>query len=271
MNNKRPFARKRFGQHFLIDSSINAQIISSGSLTPEDHVIEIGPGRGAITEPLLRSGASLTVVEIDRDLAEYLREKFGDYPNFKLIEADILQVDWMDLIQQGKRNKVIANLPYNISSPIFFEFVKYRRFFHSITIMVQRELALRVCHSGREKPFKDYGILSVVAGNTFETDWICDVAGTCFNPPPKVESAVIRLRPRTHEIQDEKEFFKFVRQAFNQRRKIFLSQLKKWDPEFYEKLPSDTLEALKNKRPENIMPQQYVDLFQNFRFEAEGE
>ncbi|MCP4757609.1 MAG: ribosomal RNA small subunit methyltransferase A [Proteobacteria bacterium] len=265
MKRKRPFSRKRFGQHFLNDSSVIEKIISSADPTPEDHVLEIGPGKGSMTASLLDSGAHLTAVEVDRDLVEELEGKFGDRSKFSLLQGDILKFDWSQLIQADRKNKIVSNLPYNISTPVFFKFVEYRRYFYSVTIMVQKELASRICHTGEGKKLKDYGILSVIAGNTFETEWICNVSSSSFVPRPKVDSTVIRLHPKNTGLPNEKEFFKFVRGAFNYRRKLLLTTLRKNESDLYGDLPPETLQYLTNLRPENLLPLQYLKLFEEHR------
>ncbi|MCP4297746.1 MAG: ribosomal RNA small subunit methyltransferase A [Proteobacteria bacterium] len=262
MSKKKPFARKRFGQNFLQDSGIKKSILQSADLQSGDHVLEIGPGRGSITESILHSGVRLTVVEIDRDLVIHLRKRFQVFPEFKLIEGDILALDWLQLFINGEKTKLIANLPYNISTPLFFKFVQYRDYFDSITIMVQKELALRLFHDGGGKNLKDYGVLSVIARNIFDVEWICDVSPASFVPIPKVDSAVIRMTPKQVKITHEEDFYNFVKKSFNQRRKKYLGCLKKWDLEFYNRLDEVTLNFLKDKRPENISPIQFLKLFQ---------
>lgn len=258
---KPPYARKRFGQHFLTDPSIITQIIAGARIAPEDHIIEIGPGRGALTRPLVERGASLTIVELDRDLVAGLKSEFEGNRQVKVVEGDILKTDWNELINPDKRNKIVANLPYNISSPIFFKLVAYRQNLDSVVIMVQKELAERLQHTGDGKKLKDYGILSVVAGNTFTVNKICDVPASCFSPAPKVNSTVIRLIPKKVALEGEDDFFAFVRQAFNNRRKLFTSFLLREHASLYEALPTKDQDFLKGLRPENLLPEQYFRLF----------
>ncbi|MBU3916561.1 ribosomal RNA small subunit methyltransferase A [bacterium] len=268
MKKQRPFARKRFGQHFLTDMTVVNTIIDSADISEKDHIIEIGPGRGVLTESFLKTSVSVTAIEIDRDLSKELEEKYCENKNLRVITEDILVCDWSELIQKNKNNKIVANLPYNISTPLFFKFVEYRRFFHSITIMVQKELADRIVHSGEGKRLKDYGILSVISRNIFNVKRVCDVPSSCFIPQPKVESAVIQLFPLEKDIRNEDKFFKFVRSAFNYRRKLLLTQLKNSEPLIYEKLSGNDLEYLRNLRPENLSPGQYLRLFEEGKIES---
>jgi 16S rRNA (adenine1518-N6/adenine1519-N6)-dimethyltransferase len=263
---KQPFARKRFGQHFLNDRSIIDQIVTGAGVSAEDHVIEVGPGRGALTRPLLAQGALLTAVELDWDLVEGLKSKFEGQDRIQIVEGDILKIDWSTIIHSQKKSKIVANLPYNISTPIFFKFVTHRHQLGSIVIMVQKELAQRLYHTGEGSKLKDYGILSVVAANTFTVQKVCDVPASCFSPQPKVDSMVIRLLPKRVDIKEEGRFFEFVRRAFNNRRKLFVSFLKREHSALYEALPLPEREYLTGLRPENLLPEQYLRLFQGQPF-----
>jgi len=257
----KPFARKRFGQHFLNSRSIIEQIIFGGHVGPGDHVIEIGPGRGALTRPLAETGADLTLVELDWDLAAELKNEFQDNSRVKIVEGDILKLDWSALFKAGKPNKIIANLPYNISTPIFFQMVAHRHLFDSMVIMVQKELALRLQHRGDVKKLKDYGILSVISSNSFTVDKVCDVPSSCFSPPPKVDSMVIRLKSLSSVLEDEKGFFAFVKKAFNNRRKLFTSFLQREYGELYDGLSPEDREHVTGLRPEHLSPGQYLKLY----------
>lgn len=214
-----------------------------------------------MTRPLLSQGNLLTVVELDWDLAAALRTGFKDNNRLQVIEGDILKIDWSQILHPEKRNIVVANLPYNISTPVFFKFVSYRRQLDSIVIMVQKELAERLLHSGAGKKLKDYGILSVVAGNTFIVSRVCDVPAACFTPRPKVDSTVVRLTPKELDIKEEELFFMFVRQAFNNRRKLFVSFLKREYPSLFQSLSMQDQSYLSGIRPENLSPGQFLKLF----------
>ena len=258
---KQPFARKRFGQHFLADGTVIERIIDQANLTENEHVIEIGPGRGALTRKLLEKGVSLTVIEIDNDLARGLEAEFGNHPQFRLVNDDALKVNWSELIKPGVQNKIIANLPYNISTPLFFRFVAHRTHFSSTTIMVQKEVAQRICHDGKGKKLKDYGILSVISDSVFNAEILFKVPPGCFIPKPKVDSAVLQLKPKEGVLADEDKFFGFVRRAFNLRRKLLMTHLKKYETELFERLSEKDLSYLHGLRAENLSPQQYQNLF----------
>lgn len=268
---KQPFARKRFGQNFLNNASVIENIIESAELSEEDHVIEIGPGRGALTRKLLEKNVRLTAIEIDNDLTKILNAEFGGNDRFNLVNEDVLNLDWSELVKNNTNCKVIANLPYNISTPLFFRFVAHRKHFKSFTIMLQKEVAERICHDGTGKKLKDYGILSIIADSVFRSKILFDVAPECFYPVPKVSSAVIQLLPEERQLDDEERFFDFVKRAFNLRRKLLLTHLKKYEEELYQRLQVDDLKYLEGLRAENLVPQQYRDLYYRGCLIPEGD
>ena len=236
-----------------------------GSLNTDqlDYILEVGPGRGDLTHRLLHLGVPVTGIEIDRDLIQDLHQRFGSNDLFTLIEGDVLKTDWTELVHPGKENQIVSNLPYNISTPFFFKLIEHREMFRSITIMLQKELALRFCHDGTGKNLKDYGILSIVAAHTFDVKWITEVSASSFRPKPRVDSAIIQLVPRKPFLDDEKIFFGFVRSAFNARRKIFLTHLRKKEPEIFDGLSEDARQALGKLRPENLLPEQFLTLYRD--------
>lgn len=220
--------KKNFGQNFLIDSNILESIADSAEVDKEDCVLEIGPGIGSLTQVLAERCRQVVAVEIDRNLIPILKETLGDYENIEIIQADILKADIDALIEEknnGKPIKVVANLPYYITTPIIMDLLENKRKVESMTIMVQKEVAERM----QAKPStKEYGALSIAV------QYYCDAAvdmivqPSCFMPRPKVASAVITLRvlknPRVH-VLDEKLFFWIVKCAFGQRRKTLLNGL----------------------------------------------
>ncbi|MCG2635440.1 MAG: 16S rRNA (adenine(1518)-N(6)/adenine(1519)-N(6))-dimethyltransferase RsmA [Gammaproteobacteria bacterium] len=212
-------ARKRFGQNFLHDQGVIQSII--GALAPRDDevVVEIGPGLGALTEPLLARSGRLIAVELDRDLAADLRQRFGDQ-GLTLVEADALTVDFASMKQPGRGLRLIGNLPYNISTPLLFHLFTQLDAIDEMLFMLQLEVVERmVADPGR----RTYGRLSVMVQYHCGVEQVMRVAPDSFRPAPKVESAVVRLRPlRDHKIKvrDESCFAEVVRRAFAQRRKM---------------------------------------------------
>ena len=216
-------AKKSLGQNFLKDTSIIDEIISASGANEETDVIEIGPGKGAVTEPLLEVAKSLTAIEIDDRLYGYLENKFGNYPNFRLIKQDVLKTDITPLITDN--TIVVANLPYYITTPIITSLIENRYNLKSMTVMVQLEVAKRICAN---EGSKDYGAISVLCNYFCDTKIITEVSPRCFDPVPKVTSAVVRLdflpEPKVKPI-DEKMFFRVVKTAFSARRKTFVNCL----------------------------------------------
>lgn len=222
--------RKRFGQNFLHDESIISQIVDSIGLNRDDNLVEIGPGMGALTEPLLEQVDAMTVIELDRDLASSLRIRIGanSHPNFNIINTNAMQFDYSTLYhsdEQGsqqsepKKLRIVGNLPYNISTPLLFTLLEYSDIIEDMHFMLQKEVVERIT---ADVGSKIYGRLSVIMQYFCETQYLLTVPRGAFNPPPKVTSAVFRLRPhKTKPVQaeDEKLFALVVRETFNHRRK----------------------------------------------------
>ncbi len=214
--------RKRFGQNFLHDGSIIRQIVDSIRLDRGDNLIEIGPGMGALTEPLLSEVDAMTVVELDRDLADSLRIRIGanSHPNFTIIKANAMHVDYRELYSEEKgKLRVVGNLPYNISTPILFHLLSYADVIADMHFMLQKEVVERIT---ADVGSKTYGRLSVIMQYHCDTDYLLTVPRGAFNPPPKVTSAVFRLTPHINKpvvAEDEEYFAIVVRETFNHRRK----------------------------------------------------
>ncbi len=223
---KNPIPRKRFGQHFLTDKNLIRKIVATASVAAGDLVLEIGPGRGSLTEGLIEAGAGVTAIEIDRDLARLLKERFPE-ESLKVIEADALRVPYRELARSsGSRFKLVSNLPYNISGPLLALLLKEREAFTVMVLMFQKEVAERIAaHPGT----KSYGVLSVLSQAYTEVKIEFHVSRNLFTPRPKVDSAVVSLRvlerPRV-DIEDEAFFRKVVKSAFGTRRKTLLNSLK---------------------------------------------
>jgi 16S rRNA (adenine1518-N6/adenine1519-N6)-dimethyltransferase len=233
-------ARKRFGQNFLHDAQIIDRIVRA--ITPKEgqQLVEIGPGQGAITAPLLKAGAELTAIEIDRDLAALLRERFVDQPRFHLVEMDVLKFDFATLGAQPASLRILGNLPYNISTPLLFHLLQYADLIHDMVFMLQLEVVDRLAAGPGSD---DYGRLSVMMQYRCSVEKLFKVPPGAFNPQPKVDSAIVRLvprRPLPHPATDEALFERVVREAFSQRRKTLRNTLRQLvSPEQFEELGID--------------------------------
>ena len=231
--------RKRFGQNFLHDQVIIGRIIDSIHAGRDDLMVEIGPGMGAITEPLLKEVNRLTVVELDTDLADSLRIRIGANSNegLTIVKANAMEVDYRALFQQiigdypndttDKKMRIVGNLPYNISTPLLFHLLSFADVIEDMHFMLQKEVVDRIT---AEVDSREYGRLSVMMQYYCETDYLLTVPNGAFNPPPIVTSAVFRLRPYQQKpivADDEKLFALVVREAFNHRRKTLRAIFKK--------------------------------------------
>ena len=222
--------RKRFGQNFLHDSSIIRQIVDSIHLDRGDNLIEIGPGMGALTELLLSEVDAMSVIELDRDLADSLRIRIGanSHPNFEIIKANAMHVDYRELYSSERSKlRVVGNLPYNISTPILFHLLEFSDVIQDMHFMLQKEVVERIT---ADVGSKTYGRLSVIMQYHCDTDYLLTVPKGAFNPPPKVTSAFFRLTPHINKpvvAEDEAYFAIVVRETFNHRRKTLRAIFKK--------------------------------------------
>lgn len=214
--------QKKFGQNFLVDANILNKIVDSADIHKDDCVIEIGPGIGTLTQYLAESAGEVIAVEIDKNLIPILNETLSGYENVTIINGDILKTDINKLVRernQGRPVKVIANLPYYITTPIIMGLFESHVPLDSITVMVQREVADRM-QAGPGT--KDYGALSLAVQYYAKPEIVANVPPNCFLPRPKVGSAVVRLTRHSAppvEVEDESRLFALIRAAFNQRRK----------------------------------------------------
>lgn len=221
---------KTLGQNFLIDNNVLNKIVSASELNENSCVLEIGPGAGTLTRRLAETGARCTAVEIDKALLPILGETLAGFDNFNLINSDILKVDLKKLISDEFDNKpfhVIANLPYYITTPIIMQILESRLPVVSMTLMVQKEVADRMCATCGSK---EYGALSVAVQYYTIPTVICRAEPHCFIPQPKVASSVVHLKVSatpTVTVSDEKKFFAIVKSSFGQRRKTLLNALSK--------------------------------------------
>ena len=220
--------QKKFGQNFLIDTSVLERIIAAAQITKEDCVLEIGPGIGTMTQYLAEQAGKVVTVEIDKALMPVLEETLAPYENVKVINADFLKLDVMELAQElggGRPIKVVANLPYYVTTPIIMSLFESGAPLESITIMVQKEVAERMQVGPGTK---DYGALSLAVQYYAKPEIVANVPPNCFMPRPSVGSAVIRLT--RHQVppvnvKDESHMFSLIRASFNQRRKTLANGL----------------------------------------------
>jgi 16S rRNA (adenine1518-N6/adenine1519-N6)-dimethyltransferase len=245
-------ARKRFGQHFLVDESVVDAIVRAIAPAREDALVEIGPGLSALTAPLLQQAARLTVVEIDRDLAQRLRNK---YPAERLdvVEADALTVDFAGF---GTGLRVVGNLPYNISSPLLFHLMAAADHVRDQHFMLQREVIDRMVATPSSA---DYGRLSVMLQSRYRMDKLFDVPPEAFDPPPRVVSAVVRMVPLPAERprpRSEAALEQVVAKAFAQRRKMLRRALGDWAAV----IPWDELGIAPTARAEEVPVERFIAL-----------
>ncbi|MCU0918999.1 MAG: 16S rRNA (adenine(1518)-N(6)/adenine(1519)-N(6))-dimethyltransferase RsmA [Burkholderiaceae bacterium] len=216
-------ARKRFGQHFLSDAYVLGAIVDLIDPRPGQALVEIGPGLGALTWPLLERCQALTVIELDRDLAARLRQRDG---GLSVIEADVLAVDFAALARQlGQPLRLVGNLPYNISTPILFHLLDAAAMVADQHFMLQKEVAVRMSAAPGGK---DYGRLSVMLQWRYRIDTVLEVPPQAFEPPPKVDSAIVRMRPVPQAAVQPKLLAELVTVAFSQRRKLLRHTLGRW-------------------------------------------
>lgn len=212
--------KKHLGQHFLIDENIAIKIVDSLQTDQSKCVLEIGPGMGVLTQFLVEKFKNFKAIEVDNESVEFLREK---YSNLEIISKDFLKLNLPDILSE--QSSIIGNFPYNISSQIFFKILENKNFVDQCVCMLQKEVAERICSKHGNKV---YGILSVLIQAFYTTEYLFTVNEHVFNPPPKVKSAVIRLKKRV-DLEftcDERLFFVVVKQAFSTRRKTLRNALK---------------------------------------------
>jgi 16S rRNA (adenine1518-N6/adenine1519-N6)-dimethyltransferase len=249
----RPPRRKRFGQHFLHDRAIIDRIASAVSPQPGERLVEIGPGRGALTQRLLGAkSATLDVIEIDRDLTALLRREFAGHSGLTVHEADALELDFTALARErGGRLRVIGNLPYNISTPLLFHLLDHRAAIADLHIMLQREVIARMAAKAGDA---DYGRLTVMLAPWVSIERLFDVGPGAFQPPPRVWSAVARLTVRAEPAFSVSEHFgAVVAAAFAHRRKTIRNALR--DLVSLEQIEAAGLDP--GARPETFPPEAF--------------
>ena len=255
-------ARKRFGQHFLTDGAVIDQIVQAIAPSPGDSMVEIGPGLAAMTQPLVERLGHLQVIELDRDLAKRLRE----HPQLTVIESDVLKVDFTALSSnlQAQRLRVVGNLPYNISTPILFHLLSHVSVIHDQHFMLQKEVVERMVAAPSTA---HYGRLSVMLQWRYEMEMVLLVGPQAFDPPPRVDSAVVRMLPHAvPAVVDEALLSELVQVAFSQRRKLIRHTLGRW---LTERGFSGEFDV--QRRAEEVPVQQYLVLAQTLSKERIAE
>lgn len=269
-------ARKQFGQHWLRDEQVLQQIVAAAELREADRVLEIGPGTGILTRRLLLLVKSLLAVELDRDLCQLLTRTLGQHLNFLLLQGDFLTLDLGALLQEyplfQNPNKVVANIPYNITGPILERLLgtiakPQPRPYETIVLLIQKEVAERLCANPGSKT---YGALSVRVQYLAACELICSVPASAFSPPPQVDSAVIRLRPRKFELPaaDPALLQRLVTLGFATRRKMLRNNLR---GEIERDHLSQLLAQLgipATARAEDLSPKQWVMLSNHWSTES---
>ena len=254
-----PKARKRFGQNFLHDEAVITDIIAAISPQKDQHLVEIGPGRGALTAALLADSARLDVIELDRDLVPILKNQFSESTNLYIHQADALEFDFKQLQQNDKKLRVIGNLPYNITTPLLFHLLDQATLIEDMCFMLQKEVVERICAAPGNK---SYGRLSIMIQYQCMAEQLFIVPPTAFDPPPKVDSAIIYLQPRKQFVGGDvciKTLGTLVTQAFSQRRKTIANTLK--NSVSLSELERQGIDP--KQRPETLSVEQYVALAQS--------
>ncbi len=249
--------KKSLGQHFLKDKNIIRKIVDIADIQENEQVWEIGSGKGILTEELLNRNCKLTCFEIDENLYPLLENRFSD--KIHLIKKDILKVNWEEMFHR-EQVKIVANLPYQITSPFLFRVAKYAQHFSTVVVMIQKEVAQRI---NAKVGTKDYGILTLKMQYYFTPKYEFTVKSHLFTPPPKVDSAVISLTPRLDkpEIENEKFFWHIVETVFRNRRKMMRRNLR-------EIIPKEKIEKLNeycpidlSRRGETLTELEFIELF----------
>lgn len=234
---RKPFAKKSFGQNFLVDQNYINKIISALAPQNGETIFEIGAGRGALTEKLIESGANILAIELELNMIAVLKESFGDYQNFQLIEADVLKIDFHNLLENQPENqkvKLVANLPYYISTAILQKLIEHREIFSEMILMFQREVVDRIT---AEPGNSERGFLTVLVQSNLEVEKLFDVPPKAFRPAPKVWSSVVSLitKESDFQIKNENLFREIVSAGFRQKRKTIFNNLKNVSAELLEK------------------------------------
>lgn len=257
-------ANKKLGQNFLINEEIINEIVEKADVQKNDVIIEIGPGLGSLTAKLLENAKKVIAIELDPNMSKILKERFSLYDNFELIENDVLKVNLQAIISEYESVKVVANLPYYITTPIIMKLLEDKLKLKSITVMVQKEVGERFCAKPNSK---EYGAITISINYYTKPEIIIDVPKDNFEPMPEVDSCVIKLDVRNVppvELKNEKDFFNLIKAGFSQRRKTINNSLasmgisKEKIKNVLEKLGIDS-----KLRAENLTMEQFADISNN--------
>ena len=266
-----PFAKKSFGQNFLTDQNYIEKIISALDPQKGETIIEIGAGRGALTEKLVETGAIVTAIELERDMIAVLKERFAALENFSLIESDALKIDFAEIARtkdQNPKTKLVANLPYYISTAILQKLIEQRAPFSEMILMFQREVVERIT---ADVGSRERGFLTVLTEGFLSAEKLFDVPPNAFRPAPKVWSSVVRLKPKTgSDLPDQKLFREIVSAGFAQKRKTILNNLKNAPPDLKDKigeaekiLEKSGIEPV--RRAETLSLEEWKQIFHNVK------
>ena len=250
--------KRPLGQNFLIDPGIAQQIIQLAHIQPGEPVVEIGPGKGVLTQLLIQQADSLTAIELDPQLSQGLQNRFSNTPSFKLVEGDAAKFDYGSL---GVGLNVVSNLPYYAATHIMKKLIHYRKHIRSMTLMLQKEVVDRLT----AKPgLRAYGSLSVYVHYHCEVQRLLEIPNYAFSPKPKIDSSLISLTPLPQprvQVEDPKLFFKMVNSAFFHKRKMLKNNLKDWKHLFNEKNGQARLAGIDlNRRGETLSLDEFADL-----------
>ena len=256
--------KRKWGQHFLVRERYVQRMIRLAGVKAGDQVLEIGPGRGVLTRALLETGAYVTAAEIDPILQRSLQQEFTGSTQFQLLCGDVLELPIEDLLPSGQPARIVANLPYSVATAIFFHLLPWRSHWNSWSLLVQYEVAQRICAT--TEGGKSFGTLSLAGSLGFESRLAFEIPPEAFAPSPKVNSAVVHLLPResSWSKEEEQNFLKFVRLLFQQRRKTLVRNLREQFPAWFQREKERLEEQYLKLRPENLEFEDWRKLYQQF-------
>ncbi len=257
---------KKWGQHFLIRRGVVEEMLECAGICSCDSVLEIGAGRGFLTQALLQRKAQVTSIEVDPELCDVLKTIFGTCPGFHLLEGDVMSMSIEDLAEcHSPPYKLVANLPYQIATALLLRLLPVRRAWTSLTVMVQDEVAERICATPQAK--KHFGPLSIAAGLAFKSRIVTRVPPQAFRPPPKVRSAVVHLVPMDSGMKTEEEsvFLDWTRRLFQHRRKTLINNIQRHFPEWHRRRAGALKQEWGMRRPDGLSLEEWKMLFRDYQ------